>query len=60
MSSRARNKLPLPSHSVRFDMARKGHARRTLAIPNPINQFYLVEEIATHWAAITALTESST
>lgn len=60
MSSRARSKHPLPSHPVLFDMARKGHARRTLAIPNPINQFYLVEEIAKRWTAISELIESST
>lgn len=60
MTSQARNKVPLPSHVVRFDMARKGHARRTLAIPNPINQFYLVESIAAHWEEITALAETST
>jgi hypothetical protein len=60
MNSRARNTHPHPSHPALFDMARKGHARRTLAIPNVVNQFYLVEEIAKHWAAITALIDNST
>lgn len=60
MNSNARSKHPLPSHPVLFDMARKGHARRTLAIPNPINQLYLIEEIAKHWTPITTLIESST
>jgi hypothetical protein len=59
MNSRARRNHPLPSHPVLFDMARKGHARRTLAIPNPVNQFYLIEEIAKHWTEISALIESS-
>lgn len=60
MNSRTRDRHPRPSHPVLYDMARKGHARRTLAIPNVVNQFYLVEEIAKHWTAITALIDSST
>ena len=60
MTSKIRSKHPFPTHPVLFDMARKGHARRTLAIPNAINQFYLVEDIAKHWETIAALIESST
>ena len=52
LNSKQRAKHPIPSHPVLFDMARKGHARRTLSIPNPINQFYLSEEIAKHWTII--------
>ncbi|HEX9965362.1 MAG TPA: RNA-directed DNA polymerase [Allosphingosinicella sp.] len=59
MSSKARGNHPLPSHPVLFDMARKGHARRTLAIPNPVNQFYLIQEIARYWTPITGLIDSS-
>src|SRR5215218_6610127 len=59
MNSKTRDKHPLPSYPALFDMARKGHARRTLAIPNPVNQFYLVQEIARHWGAITSLIDSS-
>ena len=53
LSRNKRKEHPLPSHSVHFDMARRGHSRRTLSIPNPINQFFLVEEISRHWTAIT-------
>lgn len=59
MSSKARATHPEPSHPILFDMARKGHARRTLAIPNAVNQFYVVEEIAKRWEAISLLIESS-
>jgi hypothetical protein len=60
MSNKARDAHPEPSHPVLFDMARKGHARRTLAIPNALNQFYVVEEIAKHWAAISSFIDTST
>jgi hypothetical protein len=59
MNSRARDAHPEPSHPVLFDMARKGYARRTLALPNAVNQFYLVEEIANHWTAISSLIDTS-
>lgn len=59
MPTRARNAHPNPSHPILYDMARKGHARRTLAIPNPINQFYLCETIATHWNSITNIINNS-
>lgn len=59
MSRKARDNHPLPSHPVLFDMARKGHARRTLAMPNPINQFYLVEEISRYWTNISNIIDSS-
>ncbi len=53
LSRKKREAHPLPSHSVHFDMARRGHSRRTLSIPNPVNQFFLAEEISRHWTAIT-------
>jgi hypothetical protein len=59
MNSRTRDAHPVPSHPVLFDMARKGYARRTLAVPNAVNQFYLVQEIATHWTAISSLIDTS-
>jgi hypothetical protein len=59
MTGRTRDGHPEPSHPVLFDMARKGYARRTLAVPNAVNQFYLVEEIATHWTAISSLIDTS-
>lgn len=40
-------------------MARKGHARRTLSIPNPVNQLCLVEELSNYWTEITSLIGSS-
>lgn len=33
-------------------MARRGHLRRTLGIPNPVQYYYLAECIATNWAKI--------
>ena len=59
MTSSARKKHPESTHSVLFDMARKGHARRTLAVPNVINQFYLVEELAKYWDQITSVIDQS-
>uniref|UniRef100_Q07KQ6 Reverse transcriptase domain-containing protein n=1 Tax=Rhodopseudomonas palustris (strain BisA53) TaxID=316055 RepID=Q07KQ6_RHOP5 len=58
-SKRERNNHPRPSHPILFDMARKGHARRTLAIPNPINQTRLVEEISKHWTQLTDIISKS-
>ncbi|WP_155638983.1 hypothetical protein [Burkholderia multivorans] len=40
LSKKKRDAYPLPSISVHFDMARRGHSRRTLSIPNPVNQFF--------------------
>lgn len=59
MPKKDRDNHPVPSHPVLFDMARKGHARRTLAIPNPVSQFYLTEELSSHWDAISQLINSS-
>lgn len=53
LGRKKREAYPLPSHAVHFDMARRGHSRRTLSIPNPVNQFFLAEEISRHWTAIT-------
>jgi hypothetical protein len=35
-----------------FSVARAGHTRRPVTIPNPVNQFYLTNEIATFWTAL--------
>ncbi len=37
---------PPTSSYTRFDMARKGHSRRILGVPNPVNQYYLTDAIA--------------
>ncbi|MGC2970419.1 RNA-directed DNA polymerase [Paraburkholderia aspalathi] len=59
LSKKKREAHPLPSHPVHFDMARRGHSRRTLSIPNPVNQFFLAREISLHWDAISARIHSS-
>lgn len=54
-----RRKYPFPSQYARFDMARKGHSRRMLGIPNPINQYHLVEAIAEHWDTLEEIMDRS-
>ncbi len=54
-----RRNHPEPSRPILFDMARKGHSRRTLSITNPINQFYLAEEISKHWVQISSVIDRS-
>lgn len=48
LSPQQRKKYPPATRYGRFDMARKGHSRRMLAIPNPINQLLLTKVIAEH------------
>lgn len=48
LTAQQRRTYPPTSHYVRFDMARKGHSRRMLSVPNPVNQYYLVSKIADH------------
>lgn len=59
MSRKDRDKHPYPSHPILFDMARKGHARRTLSIPNVVNQYFLTEEIAERWNQLKQLIDGS-
>ncbi len=59
LSNKKRGNHPESSRPVLFDMARKGHSRRTLSIPNPINQYYLASAISKHWAKIFAVIDSS-
>lgn len=49
-----RNYPPI-SRYARFDMARKGHSRRMLAIPNPVNQFLLTKVLAEHQSEFEAI-----
>ncbi|MFC3059726.1 hypothetical protein [Paenirhodobacter populi] len=53
-----RNYLPV-SRYARFDMARKGHSRRMLAIPNPVNQFLLTKVLAEHQGEFETIFASS-
>ena len=48
LTDKQRRSYPEPSSYARFDMARKGHSRRILGVPNPVNQFYLTSAIADH------------
>ncbi|MBJ7416799.1 MAG: RNA-directed DNA polymerase [Niveispirillum sp.] len=46
LSATQRRSYPPTSQCARFDMARKGHSRRILSVPNPVSQYYLVDFIA--------------
>ena len=48
LGQQQRRKYPPITNYSRFDMARKGHSRRILAIPNPISQFFLSKAICEH------------
>lgn len=48
LSQAQRRSYPPPSSYARFDMARKGHSRRMLGIPNPVNQYFLTSGIVDH------------
>lgn len=52
LPAKDKRQYPFPSNYVRFDMARKGHSRRMLAIPNPVNQYHLVQTLAKNWETI--------
>jgi hypothetical protein len=46
--SQYRNDLP-STRGETVSVARAGYVRRTVTIPNPINQFFVVQEIAQYW-----------
>lgn len=48
LNAQERRYYPPTSRYARFDMARRGHLRRTLGVPNPINQYYLTSAIVDH------------
>lgn len=54
-----RRSYPPSSSYARFDMARKGHSRRMLGIPNPVNQYFLTSKIADHQDAFEAIFAAS-
>ncbi|MDY1008790.1 RNA-directed DNA polymerase [Sphingomonas sp. CFBP9019] len=54
LPAKEKRNYPFPSHFGRFDMARKGHSRRMLAIPNPVNQYHLVQTLANNWDTVRA------
>ena len=52
--------LPLKAAEAEvFSLARGGHARRTLRIPNPLHYFKQSAIIGSHWASIKKITDSS-
>lgn len=59
LSQQQRKKYPPITNYARFDMARKGHSRRMLAIPSPISQFFLSKEISEHQNDFETLFERS-
>jgi hypothetical protein len=59
LNAKDRRGHPKLSKPVRFDVARKGHARRLLSIPNPLNQYCLTAFIAAHWVDITSRSNAS-
>lgn len=54
-----RRTYPPPSNYARFDMARKGHSRRMLGVPNPVNQYFLIIAIADHQDEFEAISAAS-
>ncbi|MDQ1231406.1 RNA-directed DNA polymerase [Sphingomonas sp. SORGH_AS_0879] len=48
LNAQQRRAYPPLSRFARFNMARKGHSRRMLGVPNPINQYYISDLIAEH------------
>jgi hypothetical protein len=48
LTAQQRRNYPPISNYARFDMARKGHSRRMLGVPNPVNQYHLAREITGH------------
>ena len=54
-----RRSYPPPTSYARFDMARKGHSRRMLGIPNPVNQYFLTSKIAEHQDDFEAISAAS-
>ena len=51
---------PKPSKCVEYNMARRGHLRRMLAIPNPVAYYYLAQCIAENWLQVEAHISRST
>lgn len=60
LSAQQRRSYPPVSSYAQFDMARKGHSRRMLGIPNPVNQFFLNSVIADHQDNFEDISTSST
>jgi hypothetical protein len=48
LTAQQRRLYPPVTRYARFDMARKGHSRRMLGVPNPVTQYYLTSAIADH------------
>ena len=59
LTAKQRRHYPPVSSYARFDMARKGHSRRMLSVPNPVNQYYLVSAIADHQDEFEAISSRS-
>ncbi|ESZ65253.1 RNA-directed DNA polymerase [Mesorhizobium sp. C120A] len=59
LTGQQRRLYPPTSRYARFDMARKGHSRRMLGVPNPVNQYYLTSAIADHQDEFEAISARS-
>lgn len=59
LSVQQRRLYPPISNYTRFDMARKGHSRRILGVPNPVNQYYLSSSIVDHQDEFERISTSS-
>ncbi|MDY0885204.1 RNA-directed DNA polymerase [Dongia soli] len=59
LSRRDQEKHPRPSIACRYDLARRGHSRRLLSIVNPVNQLYLIFEIASLYPQLTSFSQKS-
>ncbi len=59
LPERQRRTYPPPTSYARFDMARKGHSRRMLGVPNPVNQYYLTSAVTDHQDAFETISARS-
>ena len=59
LTAHQRRAYPPVSRYTRFDMARKGHSRRMLGAPNPVNFYHLTSAIADHQDEFEAISARS-
>lgn len=59
LNAQQRRNYPPVSSYARFDMARKGHSRRMLGVPNPVSQYFLTVAIAEHQDEFEAISARS-
>lgn len=59
LTAQQRRFYPPVTNYARFDMARKGHSRRMLGVPNPVSQYFLTSAVADHQDEFEAMSARS-